>query len=324
MDTNDSFKYDNMSGESDTSLEWSTVLKHLPDDQSRLIQEDEFGITSASYDKLSKAGFSPMTTRVDARHHPEFVDKDMRDLVTLIDKLPFVKSNNGCAGHSMRHLLDRLRTDKDKGTKKEFKERKATMVSFAGAYIGLLFDEKDPRSYKFADILLRKLANFNNKDKSILIDYSWWRGGHLPEGISDLRLRWDILPPEKWLLRNKGISDLQHPNPANKSKEISNITNKYASNYPFDIEKINPKLAYELIYNYLYQDFYIENEINNKRKIEQIFGIISKTAESFIPEKYNGKIIGNPENEIKKHPKLQDSIQKLRLLEHSENWNALR
>ncbi len=288
-------------GEADTGLDWGSVLTRLTPEQAELIEEGEYGIIPSSYKKLEEAGLAPIVTQVDARYHPEFVDKDIRNTVQEVDKLPFAKTNNGCAGHSLDELLLTLverqkDLDDTMNDPNAVEEWKAIMSPFSGGYISVYLDEKDSRSYGFANEFIKEAQQFSEDHPDLLIKFKLEKPLN-KEGVSIIGLNWSVLPLEGWLQKNRGIEDI--PNPAFiKSKEAQAIMDEKKLTYPFDVEGKNPWLLYGHIYSYLYHDFYVANQEDNKERIQEVFELIRSLAEKWQAESYDGKIVENMEQAV--------------------------
>ncbi len=298
-------------GEADTGLDWERVLTRLTPEQTELIEEGEYGITSSSYKKLAEAGLTLMITQVDARYHPEFVDKDMRNTVQEVDKLPFAKTSDGCSGHGLDELLlslaERQKDSEDTmNNPNAVEEWKAIMSPFSGGYIAIYLDEKDGRSYGFANEFIREAQRFAKDNPDLLMKFKLDRPSN-KEGVSTIGLRWSVLPSEGWLQKNKGIEDI--PNPSFiKSEEAQKIMDQKKLTYPFNVEGKNPWLLYDHIYFYLYHDFYVANQEENKERIQEVFGLIRSLAEKWQDESYDGKIVENMEQAVESFDLLKKAV----------------
>lgn len=124
---------------------------------------------------------------VNIEEFPEVVDKDIRALCMNINKLPFIKTREGCSGHEHDHHSGEL-----------------SDIGYSEPYLIFYAEENNPEFHKLTEEIDKKLNELKNSGLSGIentnVEAAEWPTK--TEGIREYRLKMLVSPTKEWCEKN--------------------------------------------------------------------------------------------------------------------------
>lgn len=141
------------------------------------------------FDKKGLTRFS--ITGIDAEEFPEIIDEDIRDLCLNLNKLPFLKTKEGCGGHEMKRDSDGKMKPWDSG--------------YSDLYLNFYADSTNPEFQKWIESVGEKLEEFKKSQLTGIENVEISKRQQPPRSSETINLyqgKMVISPTREWCEKN--------------------------------------------------------------------------------------------------------------------------
>jgi len=156
-------------------------------------------------------------TGIDSEEFPEIIDKDIREICVRLNKLPFLKTKEGCGGHE----IDR--------------DGEISNVGYSEPYLVFYAEENNKDFQNFAEEVDKKIHRFKKSDllgiENVMIESGQWPTN--TDGISEYKIKIHIIPTKEWCEKNnkKYIQKPENPGMFDEKKQSRKSWEKRVKNF---------------------------------------------------------------------------------------------
>ena len=159
----------------------------FPDGEDKNMSDDEVVESLNKYFENQKSNLFNMTG-VDSEQFPEIIDKDIRDVCQKLNKLPFLKTRDGCSGHE------------------SYKTGEISNLGYSEPYLTFYAEEENPEFHKLKDQIGKNLQQFKESDlpgmENVVLNNRKEDWPIKTKGVGLYRYDMRIIPTKEWCKKN--------------------------------------------------------------------------------------------------------------------------